>query len=73
MKKYYADISVNQDGKTLVHKEGCVNLPDPAEREYLGVFSGCYGAVLEAKRRYDDAEGCVLCAFGCYIELPVEI
>jgi len=65
MKKYYICCKKNSGGDNEVHKEGCENMPHPLEREYLGKFPGCSGAILEAGRRYTNAIGCPFCSIEC--------
>jgi|GEM_PF-571814 len=57
-------------GEHEVHKNdgSCNHMPDPANRIALGDFSGCAGAVAEAKRRYPgkQVDGCYYCANACH-------
>ena len=48
----------------LASTKGC--LPDPAHRHDLGWHSSCSGAVAEAKKIYDDVNGCFYCANACH-------
>lgn len=67
MEKYYVETIFSVNGKNMVHKYGCTNMPEPLHREYLGMFASCHGAVLEAKRRYSGAVACVLCSYACTV------
>ncbi len=44
--------------------KGC--LPDVASRLDLGFQTSCRGAVVEARRHYDDVNGCYWCANDCH-------
>lgn len=41
-------------------------LPHPSNQVWLGTFSSCSGAVIEANvRGYSPANGCFYCAYAC--------
>lgn len=44
----------------------CNHLPDPQNRESLGVHASCRGAVQAAKRIYPDSNGCKFCCPECH-------
>jgi hypothetical protein len=44
--------------------KGC--LPDPANRISLGYHATCRGAVTEAKKYFNDVNGCYYCANDCH-------
>jgi hypothetical protein len=45
-----------------VHKEGCLWMPSPENRIYLGEFSNSYAALEYAKRYYyANSDGCCHC------------
>lgn len=48
----------------LASDKGC--LPDSANQLALGSHSTCSGAVAEAKKTYDDVNGCFYCANDCH-------
>ena len=59
--KYYVN-NRQQDGNGYnheVHKEGCYWMPSNVT--YLGEFYSDKDALTEAKRYYDDADGCAHC------------
>jgi len=68
MSKYYVCKSRNNPNHDHeVHKDGCQWLPNPGNREELGEFSSCHGAVQEAKRRgYSSVDGCATCSPDCH-------
>ncbi|MFK5854480.1 MAG: hypothetical protein QM503_00015 [Bacteroidota bacterium] len=63
MKRYYVNTK-NYDHE--VHHEDCTYLPLAANRKYLGVFSNCAAAVIEAKKTYSNADGCYYCSNECH-------
>jgi hypothetical protein len=51
-----------------VHMEGCHKWPTE-NREDLGYFADCHGAVQEAKKRgYSNVDGCIHCCPDCHNE-----
>ena len=66
MPYYYVNKHAQANGDHEVHKEDCKYMPDPANRQYLGNFSNCYQAVVEAKRYYSRADGCYYCCKECH-------
>lgn len=51
-----------------VHKESCIYLPSPLNREYLGYFSSCKEAIAKAKEKYTNVDGCAVCCSECHKE-----
>ena len=70
MDKYYVNKNTrNPGGNHEVHKYSCSWLPEPHNREYLGEFANCHGAVKEAKNRgYSNVDGCIHCSPACHSE-----
>lgn len=67
MEKYYvAKTTKNPGSNHEVHKAGCVYLPQIENRFYLGEFSNCQDAVREAKKYYDNVDGCYTCCRPCH-------
>ncbi len=66
MKKYYVNKQAQSTGEHEVHTEDCRFLPDAQNREYLGEYSSCEGAVAEARRRYTKVDGCYHCCRECH-------
>lgn len=66
MKKYYVNKNAQSNGDHEVHREDCVYLPLLANRQYLGEFTSCEGAVKEAKRYYSQSNGCKTCSLNCH-------
>jgi len=66
MPKYYVNRQAQPNGDNEVHKESCSYLPRPENREYLGEFASCHGAVAEAKSRNYNANGCKHCSLDCH-------
>jgi len=59
----------NPGGNHEVHKYSCSWLPEPENKEDLGEFADCHGAVQEAKNRgYSNVDGCIHCCPNCHKE-----
>lgn len=67
MVKYYLNKNRQLNGDHEVHKLGCTYFPI-SNYEYLGEFSSCTNAVVEAKRRYPNLKinGCYYCSRYCH-------
>lgn len=66
MPSYYVNKNAQSNGDHEVHKDGCSWLPDLENRQYLGAFSSCHGAVAEAKKYYNQVDGCYHCSNDCH-------
>lgn len=66
MKKYYVNKNAQYNGDHEVHHGDCIYLPTVNNRKYLGEFSLCYQAVMEAKKTYPSADGCRICSLECH-------
>ena len=66
MDKYYVNKRAQANGDHEVHKSGCSYMPNQENRLYLGTFSGCAGAVKEAKKHYAQSNGCYYCSNACH-------
>jgi len=66
MARYYVNKNVQNNGQHEVHKQGCSYMPDEQNRKYLGDFSNCFSAVVEAKSHYDNVDGCYFCSRNCH-------
>ncbi len=66
MQNYYVNQNAQPTGEHEVHKHGCAHLPDEANRKYLGLFNNCKEAVEEAKKHYDNVDGCFHCCFNSH-------
>lgn len=66
MDNYYVNKNAQLNGDHEVHKSGCVWMPEIQNREYLGVYSSCQGAVIEAKKKYTKSNGCYHCCSSCH-------
>jgi len=64
MNNYYVNNNAQSNGDHEVHKEGCIYMP--SNKTYLGQFSSCHGAVVEAKKRYPQSNGCKTCSNDCH-------
>lgn len=66
MTDYLVNKRAQLTGEHEVHNYGCDHLPETHNREYLGDFASCVGAVREAKNRGYNADGCYWCSPGCH-------
>ena len=66
MDRYYVNKNAQDNGDHEVHKSGCEWMPEPENRQYLGEFSSCHGAVREAKKYYSQSNGCYYCSYECH-------
>ncbi|WP_160715801.1 hypothetical protein [Chitinophaga solisilvae] len=65
--KYYVNNNPQSDkGDHEVHTATCPYFLLMYNRTYLGEFETCQAAVLEAKKRYEKANGCRTCSRPCH-------
>jgi hypothetical protein len=63
--KYYVNDNQQVNGDHEVHTEACRYLPG-RDRTYLGEFESCFPAVREAKKHYNQTNGCIHCCEPCH-------
>lgn len=68
MARYYVNRNAQQNGDHEVHKSRCRFLPDEGNRVYLGDHMSCHAAVAEARRYYDQVNGCFFCSRECHTQ-----
>ncbi|MBN2597327.1 hypothetical protein [Labilibaculum sp.] len=66
MAKYYVNKNAQANGDHEVHKDGCSYMPHSENRIYLGDFLYCSSAVSEAKKTYNQVNGCYYCSNACH-------
>lgn len=66
MAYYYVNKKAQANGDHEVHKSGCSFMPNTENRTYLGDFTSCGPAVVEAKKIYSKADGCAYCSPSCH-------
>jgi len=66
MKAYYVNNNEQSNGDHEVHESGCSYMPKPENRTFLGSFINCKYAINEAKKYYDDVDGCYYCCPDCH-------
>ena len=65
--RYYVNKNAQSGSRDHeVHNEECDVLPSEENRLALGDFTGCDDAVTEARRHYDDVNGCAFCSPECH-------
>lgn len=68
MARYYVNKNAQNNGDHEVHREGCSYMPSPANRHYLGDFSNCRPAVAEARKYFNQVDGCYYCSNDCHTQ-----
>jgi hypothetical protein len=66
MTRYYVNDNAQRNGDHEVHALGCKWLPKKENREYLGDFNSCFLAVGEARKKYNQVNGCYHCSNECH-------
>lgn len=66
MANYYVNKNAQTNGDHEVHVSGCSYMPTTENRQYLGNFQNCQGAVIEAKKYYRKSNGCYYCSYSCH-------
>ena len=66
MPKYYVNRNAQSNGDHEVHEESCPFLPSYSNRIELGTFSNCREAVKEAKKHFNQVDGCIHCSEDCH-------
>ncbi len=66
MAQYYVNINAQSSGEHEVHTSSCNYLPLSENRIYLGSFDNCTSAVREAKKFYNNVDGCFYCCRPCH-------
>lgn len=59
--RFYVNKNVQTNGDHEVHRSTCSWLPDAENRLYLGDFATSQEAVKEARRYYNQVNGCYYC------------
>ena len=65
MAEYYVNKQAQDNSDHEVHTSDCTYLPDPENRLYVGTFHNCHDAVQEAKKYYQQSNGCYHCSPEC--------
>ena len=63
---YYVNKNAQSTGEHEVHKSDCNRLPEVENRKQLGSFDNCQEAVREAKKYFDNVDGCYYCSNACH-------
>lgn len=61
MQAYYVNRNEQETGEHEVHKYGCYRMPQLQNKIFLGYFLNAKDAVREAKRYYNNVDGCYYC------------
>jgi len=68
MARYYVNKNAQANGDHEVHTTGCSFMPAQENRIYLGDFTSCAPAVVEAQRYYRQVNGCYYCCNSCHTQ-----
>ena len=68
MAMYYVNKNAQSNGDHEVHNSDCNYLPESQNLLRLGDFSTCRPAVEEAKKYYDQCNGCAYCTAACHTQ-----
>jgi len=68
MSRYYVNKNAQSNGDHEVHTTGCSFLPALENRIYLGDFPNCRPAVREARKFYNQVNGCYFCSRDCHTQ-----
>ncbi len=63
--EYCVNKNAQDSGDHEMHKSGCKWMPKSENRQYLDKFSNCKDALKEAKKYYEQADGCSYCCSTC--------
>ena len=68
MKEDYFYNYEDEHGYHEIHNEDCMYLPSPENRTYIGSYSDCSSAFMNASIRYPDKkfDGCFFCCRECH-------
>lgn len=66
MKIYYVNKNAQPNKDHEVHTDDCRYLPISPNRKYLGEYTNCKPAIIEAKKTYPQSNGCKICCLDCH-------
>ncbi len=64
--RYYVSKKTQSNGDHEVHTIYCTQGAEPDNRIYLGDYSNCQPAIVEAKKHYSKSNGCYYCCEPCH-------
>lgn len=67
-KYYYVNRKEQNNGDHEVHSQDCRYLLEISNRIYLGYHENCKTAVAEAKKHYNQVNGCIYCSPQCHTQ-----
>ena len=63
---YYVNKNSQSTGEHEVHTSSCTRLPNANNRQNLGYQLDCKKVLAEAKKYYQDVDGCYYCSSSCH-------
>ncbi|MBF9000477.1 MULTISPECIES: hypothetical protein [Vibrio] len=67
MPNYYLDKTPQVNGEYYVHTEGCIQMPLPSDRTFLGNFNSVQAALEKAGRIHHRCRACDNCCVPCEV------
>ncbi len=62
---FFVNKKASSNGDHEVHTSECSYMPEEQNQQLLGDFSNCADAVQEARKFYDQVNGCYVCSKEC--------
>lgn len=66
MPTYYLNDRPQPTGEHEVHESTCAWMPELSNQIYLGVHDSCHEAMVEARKKRSNVDGCVHCCIQCH-------
>lgn len=66
MPSYYVNKNAQNNGDHEVHTNTCSHMPESRNCQYLGEYPSCRLAVQEAKKTFQQSNGCYYCSRECH-------
>tara|TARA_R110000772_G_scaffold198771_1_gene309437 strand:- start:1909 stop:2169 length:261 start_codon:yes stop_codon:yes gene_type:complete len=69
MARYIVTKNPQENGNHIVHNLGtwCPDLPNSVDQKSLGNFPTCQAAMREAKKHFQQVNGCFKCSRACFV------
>lgn len=68
MEHYFVNKHAQANGDHEVHTAKCLYLPEASNQIDLGYHSSCHSALEEARKYYDQVDGCYYCSKECHTQ-----
>lgn len=71
MKNFFLSTTADSSGMHLVHHYGCNELPK--DHHEIGHHFSCHAAIMQARKIFENVNGCPHCISECHISEPREL